>query len=108
MPEPQLDDRAVEAATQAWGTRDTARMQRALTAYFAALDREELVQRGAQGLHESYAAERPTAYGPNRALSQAERQKRWQDVAIKSWYRRKAAAVVDALGLFTPDTEEPT
>jgi len=56
----------------------------------------EMIELGARGLFENYKAERPTRFGPNPALSQKERWKDWEHVAIKSWYRRKAEAVLRA------------
>jgi hypothetical protein len=56
----------------------------------------EMIEAGARGLFESYKAERPSRYGPNRALSQSERRNAWGEVAIKSWYRCKARAVLEA------------
>lgn len=54
----------------------------------------DMIERGAMGLHQHYRASRPSVHGPNRALTREQRSRDWAGVAVKDWYRGKAAAVL--------------
>lgn len=58
-------------------------------------DLDAAVERGARGLHLDYKRERGSG-SPNRALSRENLRAAWDQVVIKSWYRRKARAVLEA------------
>jgi hypothetical protein len=111
MPEPRLDERAVEAVA-AWVARAASDEQRweptswevacareAVATYFAALDREDV----ARAFHDAYERLAPDYSYKTRDASAVP----WEQVPENNRALMKAT-VAAALGLFTPDTEEPT